>query len=44
MLMTWSSLARNRSSSPVVFGFFGRIVPSDATTESCPAIRGNLEK
>jgi len=28
---------------PVVFAFCGRIVPSDATTESCPAIRGNLE-
>jgi len=26
-LMIWSSLARNRSPSPVVSGFFGRIVP-----------------
>jgi hypothetical protein len=29
--------------SPVVSGFFGRIVPSTATTESRPAIRGNLQ-
>lgn len=35
--------ARNRSPSPFVFEFCGRIVPSDATTGSCPAIRGNLE-
>ncbi len=29
MLMSWSSLARNRSFDPVVLCFFGRIVPSD---------------
>jgi hypothetical protein len=43
MLTIWSSRARNRSPSPVIFGFCGRIVPSDAITESCPPIRGNLE-
>src|SRR6516162_10492245 len=42
-LMIWSSLARNRSPSPVVSGFFGRIVPSAATTESRLLIRRNLE-
>ena len=30
--------ARNRSPSPLVFELCGRIVPSDATTGSCPAI------
>jgi hypothetical protein len=43
MVMIWSSLARNRSPSPVVFGFFGRIVSSDATTESRCAIQGTPE-
>src|SRR5262249_25526713 len=43
MLMIWSSRARNRSPDPVVSCFFGRIVPSDATTESCFSIRGNRE-
>src|SRR5664280_2158266 len=32
--MICSSLARNRSPDPVVSCCFGRIVPSDATTES----------
>lgn len=40
-LMICSSLARNRSPSPVVFGFFGRIVSSDASTQSRSAIHGN---
>jgi len=39
--MIWSSLARNRSASPVVSGFFGRIVPSDAAKESRLAAEGN---
>ena len=43
MLMIWSSLARNRSPSSVVFGFFGSHRPLRCDTESCPAIRGNLE-
>src|SRR5262245_64410716 len=43
ILMIWSSRARNRSPDPVVSCFFGRIVPSDATTESCFSIRGNRE-
>src|SRR5271163_3291694 len=43
MLMICSSLARNRSPSPVIVGFFGRIGPSDRTSESCLAIRGNLK-
>src|SRR5215471_21050949 len=43
MLMIWSSRARNRSPDPVVSCFFGRIVPSDAATESCFSIRGNRE-
>lgn len=29
-VMIWSSLARNRSSDPVVLCFFDRIIPSDA--------------
>ena len=33
MLMIWSSLARNRSPSPVASCFFGRIVSSDAAIE-----------
>jgi hypothetical protein len=41
MLMIWSSRARNRSPDPVVSCFFGRIVSSDAATESRPPIRGN---
>src|SRR3954451_18218457 len=41
--MIWSSLARNRSPDPVVLCFFGRIATSDATTESCLAIRRNPE-
>jgi len=43
MLMIWSSLARNKSPSPVTFVCLGRIVTSDATTESRPPIRGNPE-
>src|SRR5262245_19796213 len=43
MLMIWSSRARYRSPDPVVSCFFGRIAPSDATTESCFSIRGNRE-
>src|SRR5580658_6885015 len=39
--MICSSRARNRSFKPVVSCFFGRIVPSDATTQSRRAIRGN---
>src|SRR5580692_10636915 len=39
--MIWSSLARNRSPSPVVSCFFGRIVFSDAAIESQLAGRGN---
>jgi hypothetical protein len=34
-LMLWSSRARNRSPNNVVACFFGRIVRSDATKESC---------
>src|SRR5215467_3741063 len=41
MLMIWSSRARNRSPDPVAPCFFGRIVPSDATTESRFEIRRN---
>ena len=41
MLMIWSSRARNRSFDPVVWCFFGRIVPSDADKESCFPLRGN---
>jgi hypothetical protein len=41
--MIWSSRARNRSPDPVVSCFFGRIVPSDAATESRFSIRGNPE-
>jgi hypothetical protein len=33
--------ARNRSSSPVVSCFFGRIVPSDAAGESSFVLKGN---
>src|SRR6476620_5652482 len=40
MLMIWSSLARNRSPSSVVFGFFGRIVPSDATPNHAQRFEG----
>ncbi len=40
-LMIWSSRARNRSFDPVVWCFFGRIVPSDAEKESCFPLRGN---
>jgi hypothetical protein len=36
-----SARYRNRSPSPVALGLFGRIVPSDATTESRFAIRRN---
>src|SRR5450759_5523922 len=43
MLMICSSLARNRSPDPVVACCFGRIVPSDAATESCFAAEGNPE-
>src|SRR5215471_14591829 len=43
MLMICSSLARNRSAEPVVSCFLGRIVPSDAATESRLPIRGNPE-
>src|SRR5215467_11058744 len=39
MLMIWSSRARNRSPDPVALCFFGRIVPSDAATESRFEIR-----
>jgi hypothetical protein len=39
-LMICSGLVRNRSHSPVVFGNFGRIGFSDATTESRLAITG----
>jgi hypothetical protein len=39
--MIWSSLARNRSSDPVVLCFFGRIAPSDADRESRFAPGGN---
>src|SRR5665647_1804006 len=41
--MICSSLARNRSPDPVVSCCFGRIVPSDATTESQFASKGNPE-
>src|SRR5271166_5100990 len=41
--MIWSSRARNRSPEFVLACFFGRIVPSDATTESCFAPQGNPE-
>ena len=40
ILMIWSSLARNRSPSSVVFGFFGRIVPSDATPNHAQRFEG----
>src|SRR5262245_48944827 len=43
MSMIWSSRARNRSPDPVVSCCFGRIVSSDAATESCLPIRGNRE-
>ncbi len=43
MLMIWSSRARNRSPSPVVSCFFGRIVPSDAATESLVRARREFE-
>ena len=43
MFMSCSSLARNRPPFAIVFGFRGRVVASDATTESRPAIRGDLE-
>jgi hypothetical protein len=41
--MICSSLARNRSPDPVVSCCFGRIVPSDATTESQFVPKGNPE-
>src|SRR5258708_17278348 len=41
MSMIASSRERRRSLCPVSRRSFGRIVPSDATTESRPAIRGN---
>jgi DNA-directed RNA polymerase sigma subunit (sigma70/sigma32) len=40
MLMIWSSLARNRSPTSVVIGFFGRIVPSDATPNHAERFEG----
>jgi hypothetical protein len=43
MLMIWSSRARNRSPDIVASGFFGRIVPSDATKESRFGRQGNLK-
>jgi hypothetical protein len=41
ILMIWSSRARNKSPDPVVSCLFGRIVPSDAATQSRSSIRGN---
>ena len=41
--MIWSSLARNRSSDPVVLCFFGRVAPSDADRKSRFAPGGNPE-
>src|ERR1035437_7859147 len=41
--MICSSVARNRSPDPVVSCCFGRIVPSDATTESQFVSKGNPE-
>ncbi|MGH6681808.1 MAG: hypothetical protein ACREDL_23385 [Bradyrhizobium sp.] len=44
MLMIASSRERRRSACPLSRRSFGRIVPSDATTESRPAIRRNPQK